>query len=268
MSRSDLLLLRLLFLLLLLLPAGAAAQPRVSVSLEESRIRAGETVRLHIVVSWSAGEKAYQISPPDLELPEQIRRIGMSSSTQGVGDLRSVHFVFTLRPEEKGTWTIPAIDIPYHVSGDTEAYHLRGEPVTLEVTGWFTRRLAAGIGGALLLVAATIAWLLYRQRRGGAAPAPTTAGSPTRSDLEARLAELNRHRLAGEAGRFYETMRDLVAALPERAQRDFADLDFDPLIEGIKYGGRPRSSREIEEDYRRMERTLKRLREGEDPGIG
>ncbi|RME46259.1 MAG: hypothetical protein D6795_15630 [Deltaproteobacteria bacterium] len=267
MSRSDLLLLFLLPLLLLL-PGGAAAQPSVSVSLEEKRVRVGEAVQLHVVVSWSAGEKSYRISPPDLELPEQIRRIGMSSSTQGEGDLRSAHFVITLRPEEKGTWTIPAIDIPYHVSGDTEAYHLRGEPVSLEVTGWFTRRAAAGIGGALLLIAATIAWLLYRQRREGAMPAPTTAGTPTLSDLEARLAELNRHRLAGEAGRFYETMRDLVAALPERARCDFADLDFAPLIEGIKYGGLPRSSQEIEEDYRRLERTLKRLREEERHGVG
>ncbi len=227
--------------------------PTAEWSMPAEAPRPGRPFVIEVRLSWSGRIEDYLPQPPQIALPEGIRRGRVAASSSSLDRSHLVRYEIELTAAEAGTYELDPIELRYLPA-------LGDGPVAARVAGPTLEVTAAGLAGrspaALAVLAAAVAlaglWLYRRHRHGGAT---TAAEPPPWERLRRELDRAKARRLAGDAGAGYEL---LVAAARELETPD-GRRDLEQRLEAVRFGGHLPDGAELEAIERRLERALANL---------
>ena len=227
--------------------------PTADWSLPAEAPRPGRPFILEVRLAWSGRLEDYLPQPPQIALPEGLRRGRVAASSSSLDRGHLVRYQIELTASEPGIYELEEIELRYLPA-------LGDGPAATRVPGPTLEVAAAGLGGAapaalaaLAAAAALTGLWLYRRRHRQGEPA---AEPPPWERLRADLDRAKRHRMAGDPGAAYET---LVAAARD-LEADDERQDLERRLESVRFGGAAPDGAELEAIERRLERALDRRR--------
>ena len=228
--------------------------PTAEWSLPAEPVRPGRPFTLEVRLSWSGRIEDYLPQPPQIPLPDGVRRGRVAASSSSLDRRHLVRYQIELTAVGPGTYELDPIELRYLPA-------LGDGPVATRVAGPTLEVAAAGLGAASPAALAGLAaalglaglWLYRRRGRAGGESAP---GPPPWERLRGELDRAKGHRLAGDAGAAYEA---LVAAARE-LETDDERQDLEDRLESVRFGGAAPPAAELEAIERRLERALARQR--------
>jgi peroxiredoxin len=224
--------------------------PTAEWSLPAETPRPGRPFTIEVQLSWSGRLEDYLPQPPQIPLPEGIRRGRVAASSSSLDGSHLVRYQIELTAAEAGVYELDPIELRYLPAVGDGPVAARVAGPTLEVT-------AAGFAGrsqaALAVLAAGLAlagFWLYRRQRGKAGPA--TPEPVIWERLREELDRAKTERLAGQAGAGYEALVGVARELEATEERQ----DLERRLESVRFGGDLPDGAELEAIERRLERAL------------
>jgi peroxiredoxin len=238
--------------------------PTATCELSEETPRVGKPFFLDVRIRWAGHLEDYLLHPPQIHLPDGIRREGMSAITSSEAGRSVVTYRVELFAEQAGSFALDPVELRYtprledspltsRVSGPT----VKVRPVTI---AGLSPRVAALAGAVALLGAGASVGLarLRRKRRGAETASPA---EQRYRRLQALFEEARKKRLEGDAAGFLQAMADLdQGLLEEEADTGEALEGLEHLLEGARYGGQKPAPEVMDRFERRAAHRLERQR--------
>lgn len=158
-------------------PAGNVGVWRLNVEPTTAQVELGQPVTVKVVVEGRGNMRS--VSIPPLQVPQGLRAFDPTitdkalSSKGRMGGRRTLEYL--VMPQQTGTFTLPAVEMPYFDPENERYDTARTEPVTVTVVGAAPKMAAApgvapeGLGKNVLAENQTLRPLRYRAAFAGAA---------------------------------------------------------------------------------------------------
>ena len=225
--------------------------PEAEVALSTDRVRVGEEFELTVRVTWAGDFEDYILMPPEVELPEQVERLGISAQTSSTAGDSVVDYRVRLVSAASGVYALNPVGLRYTPRGESEPVSRRIPGPEIDVVAGGPPRAAlaaAALAGVIALVLST----LWFSRRGRVDQAPDL-----RWQQIAELQQgLRQQRLEGRSKDAVLTMQAMLQVLEPAA--DAGELRDELAIwsERARFANEAPGSIELDRLQRRLERLI------------
>ncbi len=226
----------------------------------DAGIRPGEPVEIACRTEWGRDEPALDVLPVHPASLDWGTLQLLRTESGFDGDAVYVDQVFALTVAAPGTFTLPALEIPYlegALAASEDTLMLEAPSLTLEVRP-FNRALYVAGGAAFLTAILAFGFIVLRTRRttetGEVAP---DARQLDLDDAHAALIRAQKLRIDGDFYGCYQAMVESVSALGSSEQSLAAELSERAQAAG--YGGTRPDNTLLDSDLRAVERAIARV---------
>jgi hypothetical protein len=239
------------------------AAPRVDVQPPARDPIIGRPFPLEVIVTWEGNADDYRFLPLRLPEREDVTATDSAMSSSTSGQTNRVEYVVHLTAARKGEIALGSVTVPHRVAGSDEEQSLQSDSITLNVRGnplamrLFMGTVSAGSAIGLVLLLRGIAASRRERRK---EQERIDDGERERDSLE-RLEELKSLRIAGDLGEYLVGLADIAAGCGRAVCESAPFKELKELAQKTKFSAYHPSVEELDSNYKRVERWVKRSAE-------
>ena len=236
---------------------AATAQPRLTATARETSVQAGRPFFVNVEVQWLGAPDRYDLSPPSLELPDGVEKLGQEQSFSTRGEETIYDYEFELVASNPGPLELGEVSVAYQGKPESDAEPDRGTvkemlPTVTVLPGGIRGILGTALSWVLLVVLLLLPLAWFRRRAVRREQAAEAHEQPPESTPKELLERAHKCLTEGDFDGVYALLIDLKPGLPPATDPLPPADKLEAERMRIRYGGVTPSADEV----RRLLRTV------------